>query len=173
MLRVARCSPGLVASLAIGACSDPLDVHIVGTVTDASVNNAAAANALRIGALGSVNAITVGGTGNFDRGWVDAGLARRRMEDVGRAAAVRRARYPHGSEHRTSTCRRCSRISRARGLARREAIAALLKYQPIPAWGVGQMYIVLAIAEMQLAEYFCNGTPLSGLVNGVVATVSR
>ena len=48
----------LLAIVGIGACSDPLEVHIVGTVTDASVNNAAAANALRIGALGSINAMT-------------------------------------------------------------------------------------------------------------------
>jgi hypothetical protein len=30
------------------------------------------------------------------------------------------------------------------------------------------MYFVMALAEMQLSEMFCNGTPLSGQVNGVV-----
>ena len=82
---------GLVAIVGIGACSDPLEVHIVGTVTDASVNNAAAANALRIGALGSINAMTVAGTGNFDRGWVDAGLLADEWKTAGAQQQIGRA----------------------------------------------------------------------------------
>jgi hypothetical protein len=58
-------------------------------------------------------------------------------------------------------------LQRTRARAR-EAIDALVKYQPSPAWGVGQMYTALALAEMELAEWFCNGVPLSGQVNGVV-----
>src|SRR5687768_5349461 len=39
---------------------------------------------------------------------------------------------------------------------------------PTPAWGIGQMYLVLAVAEMELAEHFCNGAPLSEVVNGEI-----
>ena len=62
------------AAVVAQGCDDPLDVDIVGTVTDQSINSAAAANALRVGTLGSVNAITIGGTGAFARGWMDIGL---------------------------------------------------------------------------------------------------
>ena len=159
---------GLVAILGVGACSDPLEVHIVGTVTDASVNNAAAANALRIGALGSINAMTVGGTGNFDRGWVDAGLLADEFKTSGAQQQYGELDIRTVPNTNVNLQALFANQSRARTRAT-EAIAALLKYQPSPAWGVGQMYIVLAIAELHMAEYFCNGTPLSGLVDGVVA----
>ena len=58
-------------------------------------------------------------------------------------------------------------LHRTRARAR-EAIDALLVYRPSPAWGIGQMYIAMALAELQMGEHFCNGVPLSGAVNGVV-----
>jgi len=159
---------GLVAIAAMGACSDPLEVHIVGTVTDASVNNAAAANALRIGALGSINAMTVGGTGNFDRGWVDVGLLADEWKTSG--AQQQYGELDIRTVPNTNVNLQALFANHARARTRAfEAIAALQKYQPNPPSGIGQMYIVLGIAEMQMAEYFCNGTPLSGLVEGVVA----
>jgi hypothetical protein len=159
---------GLVAVAAIAACSDPLEVHIVGTVTDASVNNAAAANALRVGALGSINAMTVGGTGNFDRGWVDVGLLADEWKTSGAQQQYGELDIRTVPNTNVNLQALFANHSRARTRAF-EAIAALQTYQPNPPWGIGQMYIVLGIAEMQMAEYFCNGTPLSGLVNGVVA----
>src|SRR5688500_20147246 len=50
-----------LAAVVVTACDDPLEVDIVGTVTDQSINSAAAANALRVGTLGSVNARTTWG----------------------------------------------------------------------------------------------------------------
>src|SRR6185503_2705696 len=49
-----------------------------------------------------------------------------------------------------------------------EAIVALKKYKPTPAWGIGQMYWITGTAEMYLAEYFCNGIPLSTSANGTI-----
>jgi hypothetical protein len=131
---------GLVAILGVGACSDPLEVHIVGTVTDASVNNAAAANALRVGALGSINAMTVGGTGNFDRGWVDAGLLADEFKTSG-------ARQQYGeldvrTVPNTNVNLQALFANQSRRTRATEAIAALQKYQPLPA-GASARAIVL------------------------------
>jgi starch-binding outer membrane protein, SusD/RagB family len=157
----------LLALATVAACSDPLGVHIVGTVTDASVNNAAAANALRIGVLGSVNAITAGGTGTFDRGWVDVGLFADEWKTSGPQQQYGELDVRTVPNTDVNLQNLYGNLQRTRARSR-EAIDALLKYQPSPAWGVGQMYIALGLAELELAEYFCNGVPLSGQVNGVI-----
>ena len=57
-------------------------------------------------------------------------------------------------------------LHRARNSSR-EALNALTKYKPTPASNLGQMYFVMAFAEMQLAEWFCNGQPLGDASTGV------
>ncbi|MGQ0540091.1 MAG: hypothetical protein ACT4R6_14205, partial [Gemmatimonadaceae bacterium] len=42
-----------------------------------------------------------------------------------------------------------------------QAIAALRQYRPNPASALGEMYFARGFAEMQLAQDFCNGIPLS------------
>ena len=156
----------LAAVVATG-CDDPLEVDIVGTVTDQSINSAAAANALRVGTLGSVNAITIGGTGTFDRGWMDIGLMTDEWKTSGpqqQYGELDRRTVPNTN---TNLQNYYANLQRTRARAR-EAIDALLVYRPSPAWGIGQMYIATALAELQLGEYFCNGVPLSGVVDGVV-----
>ena len=151
----------------VGACGDPLDVDIVGTVTDQSINSAAAANALRVGTLGSINAITAGGTGTFDRGWMDIGLLTDEWKTSGpqqQYGELDRRTVPNTN---TNLQNYYANLQRTRARAR-EAIDALIAYRPSPAWGIGQMYIAMALAEMQLGEHFCNGVPLSGVVNGAV-----
>lgn len=155
-----------LAAVASG-CGDPLEVDIVGTVTDASVKSAAAANALRVGTLGSVNNITVGGTGIFERGWVDIGLMTDEWKTSGpqqQYGELDRRAVPNTN---TNLGNYYSRLHQTRARAR-EAIDALTLYQPAPAWGIGQMYIATALAELQLGEHFCNGVPMSGIVNGAV-----
>ena len=156
-----------LALSAAGGCSDPLDVHIVGTVTDATINSAAAADALRIGALGSVNAITAGGTGLFDRGWLDVGLFTDEYRTTGPQQQYGELDTRNVPPTNTNLQNLYANLHRARTRAR-EAIDALLQYRPSPAWGVGQMYTALALAEIELGEYFCNGVPLSGQENGQV-----
>ena len=47
-----------------------------------------------------------------------------------------------------------------------EAITALNKYVPTNRALIGEMYFTKGFAEMQLAQDFCNGIPISNLVNG-------
>jgi len=165
IIRLRAC--GAAVALLAAACGDPLDVNIVGTVTDASINSAAAADALRIGTLGSVNAITVGGTTPFDRGWLDIGLLTDEWKTSGaqqQYGELDRRTVPNTN---TNLQNYYANLHRTRARAR-EAIDALTRYRPTPAWGIGQMYIALALAELQLAEYFCNGVPLSGVAGGAV-----
>lgn len=49
-----------------------------------------------------------------------------------------------------------------------EAINGLREFKPTPASSVGQMYLILAYAEMSLAENFCNGIPLGDASTGVI-----
>lgn len=159
---------GLTAS---SACSDLLGVELVGPVPGSSVNTPAGADGLRIGALGALHAMTATGTPNSPTNtntpWVFTDL----YTDVWQTADARnpstlwdQRAVPNNDVELGIVW---TALHTARGRAA-EAIAALTKYKPTPAWGVGQMYWVMAVAEMQLAEYFCSGIPLSGSVNGAI-----
>ena len=58
------------------------------------------------------------------------------------------------------------RLYRARVRAA-EALTALNKYSPASRAIIGEMYFAKGFAEMQLAQDFCNGIPLSTTVDGV------
>ncbi|MEO6446707.1 MAG: hypothetical protein ABIZ91_09855 [Gemmatimonadaceae bacterium] len=58
------------------------------------------------------------------------------------------------------------RLYRARARAA-EALTALNKYSPANRALIGEMYFAKAFAEMQLAQDFCNGIPLSDVIDGV------
>lgn len=45
----------------------------------------------------------------------------------------------------------------------RAAINALRQYAPTPASNIGQMFALIAFAENQISEFFCNGIPFSEL----------
>lgn len=157
---------GAVAMFAFGACgkqtNDLLAVNIVGTITGSTVSSPAAADALRTGALGAFNTITGGG-----QVWTFSDLT----TDVWKTSDARQqsGEFDIGQAFNTDADLENNYanlyVARARAA---EAITALNKYKPSPAWGIGQMYLVTGYAEMELAEYFCNGTPLSASVNGVV-----
>src|SRR5262245_12805949 len=59
----------IAAAVSLAGCKNLLAVERVGLITDANVTSAAAADALRIGVLGSLNGMTGGGTA-----WVYSGL---------------------------------------------------------------------------------------------------
>ena len=134
-----------LAAVVVTACDDPLEVDIVGTVTDQSINSAAAANALRVGTLGSVNAITIGGTGTFDRGWMDIGLMTDEWKTSGPQQQFGEPDRRTVPNTNTNLQNYYANLQRTRARAR-EAIDALLLYRPSPAWGIGQMYIATALA---------------------------
>ena len=157
-----------VAAVLLGstACDklqhDLLTANIVGTVTPTSINNAAAADALRVGALGAFNTVTGGG-----QVWTFSDLA----TDVWKTSDARQqsGEFDIGLVFNTDVDLQANYANLYVTIARaNEAIGALRTYMPTPAWGIGQMYLVKAFAEMQIGEYFCNGTPLSTIQNGAV-----
>jgi hypothetical protein len=164
----------VAACLVLSGCrgNDLLSVEQAGTISSSGVNSSAAANALRIGALGSLNLITASGTagatGLANTPWVFTDL----YTDVWQASDARAEttgwdlRVVPNTDADLSTIWASLHTARARAS---EATTALERYRPTPAWGIGQMYWVNALAEMQLAEYFCNGIPLSTAVDGHLA----
>jgi hypothetical protein len=60
-------------------------------------------------------------------------------------------------------------LYRARTSAR-EAINALTTYLPNPPANIGQMYMVMATAELYIAEWICNGAPIAETDNPPQAT---
>ncbi|MCX5760588.1 MAG: hypothetical protein NTW72_03640 [Gemmatimonadetes bacterium] len=152
--------------LALTACDklqhDLLTANVVGTVTPTSINNAGAADALRVGALGAFNAISGGG-----QVWTFSDLA----TDVWKTSDSRQqsGEFDIGLVFNSDVDLQASYANLYVAIARaNEAIAALTTYMPTPTWGIAQMYLVKGYAEMELAEYFCNGTPLSVVKDGVI-----
>src|SRR5690349_22264477 len=146
-------------ALVSAACSDVKDDLLAADDPDIikpeAINTPEAADALRIGALSRLRNMTAG-AGQGDSPWMFAGLLTdewksgdtflQRNETDQRTVQENNANW--NSVYRD--------IHRARTSAR-EALNALVKYKPTPASNLGQMYFVLAFAEMQLGEWVCNG----------------
>jgi hypothetical protein len=134
-------------------------------ISPSSVTTPEAADALRIGAIARLRNMTAG-SGQGDSPWMFSGLLTdewksgdtflQRNETDQRTVQENNANW--NSVYRD--------LHRAR-TASREALNALTKYKPAPASNLGQMYFVMAFAEMQLAEWVCNGQPLGDASTGV------
>jgi hypothetical protein len=165
----------VLAAAAVGAvaftfgCSnvkdDLLTAEDPDVIPPSALTTPEAADALRIGALGRLRNMTAG-SGQGDSPWMFSGLLTdewksgdtflQRNETDQRTVQENNANW--NSVYRD--------IHRARTSAR-EALNLLVKYKPTPASNLGQMYFVMAFAEMQLAEWVCNGQPLGDASTGV------
>jgi starch-binding outer membrane protein, SusD/RagB family len=165
--RAAVIPAAISALLILGACDrvqhDLLDAPDPDIIDPASVNTPEAADALRIGALGRLRIITAGGEG----AWMLGGLLTDEWKsgDTFSQRNETDQRVVQESNGNVQTMYR--ELHRARTSAR-EALNALVKYKPDPSANLGQMYFVIAFAEMTLAEDFCNGQPLSDASKGMV-----
>ena len=167
-----------LTTIGAAACNEDkvLGVDLVGTITAATVNTPAAADAVRIGAMAAFNAITATSVGisNTDTPWLYTDV----LTDVWQASDANstttswdQRTVPNTDIHLIAIYNMLH-VTRTRAA---DAIRALKAYKPTPAWGIGQMYWAMAVAEMELGEYFCNGVPLStsssaGVVYGVPLT---
>lgn len=171
ILRTMRGAAVVLAATALAACSDLredlLEAEDPDIISPDAVKSAAGAEAQRVGALSRMRDIGPGGGGSNGTVWTQAGLLvdewkssntfsqhnetdeRKVQDNNGVALAMIQALY----RARTSSF---------------EAINGLREYKPTPAANIGQMYLVLAFAEMTLAENFCNGTPLGDASTGEV-----
>lgn len=165
-MTIARNRMGRVATLTLSALllasipgcdrvrSDLLEAVDPDIIQPSTISSPAAADALRIGVLSRVRGITAGG-----EAWLLPGM----LADEWKSSNTF---FQHNeTDQRTvqesnGTLQGISRnLPRVRTSAR-EAINALNTYKPAPAWGIGQMFFAIGLAELYLAENFCNGTPL-------------
>jgi starch-binding outer membrane protein, SusD/RagB family len=150
-----------VALLSSGACNAKetlLDAPIPTVIDPSAANSPAGADALRIGALSRLRGLTAGSTSG-DSPWMFAGL----ITDEWKSSDTFSQR--NETDQRSVQTNNANLTPILRDVYRtrtgaREAITSLQQWMPTPASNIGQMYFVMGIAELYLAEWFCNGTPL-------------
>lgn len=125
--------------------------------------NAEAADALRIGALDRLRAITAGGEG----AWMLGGLLTDEWKSSDTFSQRNETDQRRVQDSNGNVQGMYRDLHRARNSAR-QALIALTEFKPTPTANLGQMYFVLGFAELTLAESFCNGQPLSDASTGEI-----
>jgi hypothetical protein len=133
-------------------------LHVVNpTVIDPGVlANADGANALRTGALARLRDIA-GGT---ESTWLFGGLLGDEWQTSSTFIQNDEADERQITLNNSSVTGQYRTINRTRTAAN-QAIAALKKYRPTANADIAEMYFARGFAELQLAQDFCNGIPLS------------
>lgn len=172
MNRARLTAVGVVALLPtlLSSC-DPKEILLSpqqpGVIGPGSVTTPTGAEALRIGALGSLKTWFAGGGVNFSNLPMMSDL----LTDVWGSGDTQ-------SQHNETDARTVqssngvlagayASAQQARGFAL-TAINALRTYvTPPPAASIGELYFAMGLAELQMSEAFCNGVPFGSMVNGV------
>jgi len=153
----------LVAAALPSACTDPkqtlLDAPIITIIDTSAASSAAGADALRIGALSRLRQITAG-SGAGDSPWMFSGLITDEWKSSDTFSQRNETDQRQVQDNNANWTPIVRDLYRARTSAR-EAINALKVYAPTPAANIGQMYMVMATAELYIAEWICNGAPIS------------
>ncbi|HYW33358.1 MAG TPA: hypothetical protein VE869_17780 [Gemmatimonas sp.] len=157
-------SAGLVALPLLASCS--LDTLVRATDPDIigveSINSPSSANALRIGTLGRFNANTTGGESMFLYGGLFGDEFTTGDTFTQRNETDQRSLTPENLN--IATAYRGLHLPRIGAIQTREALAS---FSPLaPAWNYSEMFFVEAYMLNLLAEHFCNGQPISYIVNG-------
>ncbi|MBK8250427.1 MAG: hypothetical protein IPK85_23975 [Gemmatimonadetes bacterium] len=168
-----RNTPILRGPLAAGAaaillaCSSVTDTLLEAEDPDiiqpSTVSTPEAANATRLGALGRFRNITAGGEG----AWMLGGLLADEWKSGDTFLQRNETDQRLVQENNGNVQNMLREIYRARNNAR-EAIGFLEKLKPNPAADRGELWFVIGMAEMMLAENFCNGTPISDASTGEI-----
>ncbi len=156
---------GLAVLLTTAACGNFQDRLLAAPDPDiinpSTVNSAAAAEALRIGALGRVRDMTAGGEG----AWMLGGLLADEWKSGDTFLQRNETDQRIIQDNNANVQGMLRAIYRVRTSAR-EALNALKEYVPGTPSLQGQMYWAMALTELTLAEAFCNGTPLGDASSG-------
>ena len=143
---------------AVAACSTEtlLEVDDPDLIDPEDVNSAAGALGLRTGALGRFRNITAGNEST----WLFGGL----LADEWSTSSTfiqndetDQRRIQTNNSSITGMFRDLSRVRTATN----QAITALKTYSPTSTTDIAEMYFARGFAEMQLAQDFCNGIPLT------------
>ncbi len=168
---IRHASVALLAAFSLAACSDLREDLLAAEDPDViapeAVKSAAGAEALRSGALSRLRDLGPGGGGSNGTVWTQAGL----LVDEWKSSNT--FSQHNDTDERKNQDNNSVALAMLRSLYRArtssfEAISALREFKPSPASSIGQMYLILAFAEMGLAENFCNGIPLGDASTGVV-----
>ncbi|HVT37446.1 MAG TPA: hypothetical protein VHE78_00230 [Gemmatimonadaceae bacterium] len=162
----ARWAAGVLAAVMalMVACTkfkdDLLTPQNFGAIDPAAVQSAAAATALRVGAIGRLkNMVNASGGETL---WEESGnLAdefRNSDFQISRADVDRRTMTTNNPQIPYD-------ITRSRGFIR-DALAAMKQFLPNNTADIAELYMALGFTEMSLAENFCNGIPLGATIAG-------
>jgi len=158
----------LAAAALPSACTDPkqtlLDAPINTIIDTSAASSPAGADALRLGALSRLRQITAG-SGAGDSPWMFAGLITDEWKSSDTFSQRNETDQRQVQDNNANWTPIVRDLYRARTSAR-EAINALVAFPPTPvpaaySSNTGQMYMVMATAELYIAEWICNGAPIS------------
>ena len=154
---LAAVAAALLAVACHGSVTDTALRVITPTVIDPGVlNNADGANALRTGALLRARNIA----GGSESSWLFGGLVADEWQTSSTFIQNDEADERRMSLDNATVVGQFRSINQAR-TASNQAIVALTKYRPTATADIAEMYFVRGFAELQLAQDFCNGIPLS------------
>ena len=159
---VATCCSALLLS-ACGSVTDSLlTANIPDPIPSAVIRNAEGALGLASGTLGTFRSITAGDEST----WLFGGLLADEWSTSSTFPQNDETDQRHVLENNSQVTGMLYRLYRTR-IRAAEAITALNKYAPTNRALIAEMYFAKGFAEMQLAQDFCNGIPISALVDGV------
>lgn len=155
----------MAAPLALAQCrltDKLLEPQNPGLVDPDAVSNAAAALALRVGAMGRVRNVVDGGDerlwqagGHIADEYKNADFQPTRADIDRRTIATNNGSFPYTT------------VTQPRGFLR-DAIRAMETFVPDSTSLRGELYMGLGFIEMSLGENYCNGIPLGSTVAGEV-----
>ena len=148
----------LLLGAGCGAKSTLLDAPILTVIDPSAADSPAGADALRLGALSRLRQITAG-AGGGDSPWMFAGLLTDEWKSSDTFSQRNETDQRSIQDNNANLNPVLRDLYRTRTSAR-EAITSLVKWAPTPSANIGQMYMVMGIAETYIAEWFCNGAPL-------------
>jgi starch-binding outer membrane protein, SusD/RagB family len=134
-----------------------------GIIDPASVNSAPAAAALRVGALGQLKNRTAGG----ESAWLYGGLLADEWKSSDTFSQRNETDQRSIQTNNANIITMYNSLQQSRGYIK-TAIDKSIQFTPTATGDLGEMYFALGFVEMELAENFCNGIPLTYTVNGVV-----
>ena len=141
----------------VSACSvndELLSPQQPGVIGAEDVQSATGAEALRIGALQQLSAVTGGATSM----WASAGTLADEWKSGDTFFQTDETDRRTIPTNNSQVSGQYSNAQVARGHAM-TAIASLKQFSPEKVANIAQMYFALGFIEMNISEFFCNGTP--------------
>ncbi|HEY9225386.1 MAG TPA: hypothetical protein VIP11_01985, partial [Gemmatimonadaceae bacterium] len=160
------------AAMALAGCNVKdalLEPQQPGVINPGDVQNAqgAGAQSLRVGAIGRLQRLVGGGSGNQPNIWQIGGMLADEWKSSDSFTQSNQQDSRSVLSNDGLVANEFTIIQQTRGSAR-DALVALNEFAPARPWEAGEMYALIAFAELTLGENFCNGIPLGKTVGSEV-----